>query len=511
MKILSALQIREADAYTIEHEPVPSIDLMERAARCCADELIGHHTETVFTILCGKGNNGGDGLAIARLLAARGASVQVCVLEYTESRSTDFAQNMERLTAQDKASITHVYSEDDIYISPDSTIIDAILGTGINKPTEGLIAAAIDKVNKSGIRVVAIDVPSGMNIDAPLFPRSSVIHAAVTLTFQQPKLAFMFPESAEYVGEFKVLDIGINNSFIPDTSCRYFYLQDDDIAPILRSRPKFSHKGTFGHSLLIAGSHGKMGAAVLSPAACLRSGTGLLTVHVPACGYQIMQTTLPEAMVSADGSSDHISTLPDTGPYSSIGIGPGIGTDASTARVVKQLIQSSPAPIVIDADALNILSENKTWLAFMPQLSILTPHPKEFDRLTKLHADSWERLESARALSQKHGIIIVLKGAHTAIVLPDGSVWFNSTGNPALAKGGSGDLLTGILTSLLARGYGPHIAAAIGVYLHGLAADMALRDINTESMIASDVVAHISSAFDYLYQYQEENKKGKAH
>ena len=504
MKILSAAQIKEADRYTIDHEPIRPIDLMERAAEACVQHIIKNSKEPAdYILISGKGNNGGDGLAIARLLADSGFSLHVYVLEYTDSASDDFILNLERLKSQAKANVMHINSADDIELNDQSTIIDAILGTGINKPTEGLIAEVIDKVNKSGLRVIAVDVPSGMSIDEPSAKKTSIIHAALTLTFQQPKLAFMFPESAEYVGEFEVLDIHLNTSFLPNASCKYFYLNDDDIAPLLRTRPKFSHKGTFGHSLLIAGSYGKMGAAILASEACLRSGTGLLSVHIPASGYQIMQSTVPEAMVSTDTDPDHLSTLPDISIYTSIGIGPGIGTHAASAKALKKLIQTAEAPLVIDADALNIISENKTWLGFLSHQSILTPHPKEFDRLTKVHGDSWARLESARTLAQKHGIIIVLKGAHTAIALPDGSVWFNSTGNPALAKGGSGDILTGIITALLARGYGPYIAAAMGVYLHGLAADIAVSEINAESLIATDVISHLSAAFDKLYQYKK--------
>ncbi|MCW3127120.1 MAG: carbohydrate kinase, YjeF related protein [Bacteroidetes bacterium] len=507
MKILSASQIKEADRYTIDSEPISSLDLMERAAGACVQSIIKRHQGLRdFIVICGKGNNGGDGLAIARLLAAMEYRVQVFVLEYTDSASDDFMQNMERLKAQGKANITHAYTDEDIYLNKESALIDAILGTGINKPTDGLIASVIDKVNKSGNRPIAIDVPSGMSIDGPSAKRTSIIHASLTLTFQQPKLAFMFPESAEYVGEFEVLDIHLDTSFLKDTECKYFYMRDSDIAPMLRTRPKFSHKGTFGHSLLIAGSYGKMGAAVLSSMACLRSGTGLLTTHIPVCGYQVMQTSLPEAMVSIDTGTEHISAMPADGNYASIGIGPGIGTEAATVKILKKIIQSVQVPMVIDADALNIIGDNKTWIGFLPALTILTPHPKEYDRLTNVHPDSWERLESARALAQKHRIIIVLKGAYTAVTLPDGSVWFNSTGNPGLAKGGSGDVLTGIITALIARGYGPHIACTIGVYLHGLAADIAAREINAEAMIASDIVSHLSAAFDHLYGYQQRTK-----
>ncbi|MBS1593427.1 MAG: NAD(P)H-hydrate dehydratase [Bacteroidetes bacterium] len=500
MKILSAPQIREADQYTISHERIPSLDLMERAAAACV-QAIQRLAPGVSqaAIVCGKGNNGGDGLAVARLLADRGYKVQVYILDYTPAASDDFAANLARLSAQAKVAITYLGSAADMVLPDGGIVIDAILGTGINKPAQGLIADAIKLINSSGRRIISIDVPSGLRTDEPTMQKDEVVKAWRTLTFQQPKLAFMFPESGAYTGEFEVLDIGIDSSFIPESDCTYFYVSAATLLPLLKGRTKFSHKGTYGHALLLAGSYGKMGAAVLSASAALHCGAGLLTVHLPACGYQIMQTALPEAMVSIDREEEHISTLPDMNPYTAVGIGPGIGTDPATAQLVKQVIQAVSGKLVVDADALNILSEHKTWLEFLPPLTILTPHPKEFDRLTQKHDSSWARLETAQKLAMKNNLVIVLKGAHTATVLPDRSVWFNSTGNPALAKGGSGDVLTGILAGLLARDYEPAVAACLGVYLHGHAADIGVERIHTESFLASDVIHHISDAMRQIY------------
>ena len=503
MKILSAAQIREADQQTISKEPIASVDLMERAAAACVQYIIEQsEPQSSFCIICGKGNNGGDGLAIARMLAHASYKVSVQILEYTSSSSADFDANLALLANIPGLHVKHIEYADELKINDDkhTVIIDAILGTGINKPVEGLIAEVIDKVNKSAQTIISIDVPSGLPVDEPMPKKWPVIQATTTLTFQQPKLMFLLPESGEYVGEMKVLDIQLDKAFIDSVDSQYYFVQDGDISPLLMKRKKFSHKGSFGHSLLIAGSYGKMGAAVLASHACLCSGTGLLTAHIPSCGYDILQTSLPEAMLSMDNNTEHISVMPSLEAYTAIGMGPGIGKDADTARVLKLLIQSAFANLVIDADALNIISENKTWLAFLPARTILTPHPKEFDRLTKVHTSSYERLKSAQTLAHKHSIIIVLKGAYTAVVLPDRSVRFNSTGNPALAKGGSGDVLTGIITALLARGYEAADAATIGVYLHGLAADIAIEDIHPESLLASDVIAHISDAFRYLYE-----------
>jgi len=503
MKILSAAQIRQSDEYTIAHEPIASIELMERAASACERYILeSNNYDSLYVVVCGKGNNGGDGLAIARMLKHADRHVAVYILEYTESSSADFIINLGLLQNIPSLTVHHIHSADELEIGDDknTVIIDAIFGTGINKPTDGLVADVINKINKSEKEVISIDVPSGLPVDAPMPSLWAVIKASVTLTFQQPKLSFLFPEGGQYVGEIKVLDIGIDKTFIASLESPYYFLQDKDISALLLLRDKFSHKGTFGHSLIISGSYGKMGAAVLSSHACLCSGTGLLTTHIPKCGYEIIQTALPEAMVSIDPATEHISTLPSLVSYTSIGIGPGIGQQPDTAQMIKLLIQSTPCPLVLDADALNIISENKTWLGFLPPRSILTPHPKEFDRLTAKHNNSWERLKSAQALAHKHSIIIVLKGAYTATVMPDKSVWFNSTGNPALAKGGSGDVLTGIITGLISRGYEPSDAAFVGVYLHGLASDLAVLDINQESLLASEVIRYIPTAFDYLYK-----------
>ena len=502
MKILSAAQIRQTDQYTIASEPISSIDLMERAASACTEHILatyGHDRQ--YIIICGQGNNGGDGLAIARMLSHASCSVEVFILDYALEGSPDFVENLARLQSIPSLFIHHIYDAVDWVIERDAKtiIIDAILGTGINKPITGLIAQAIDRINRSGNTVIAIDMPSGLPADEPMSRPWLVVEADLTLSFQQPKLSYMFPESGAYVGELQVLDIGWDRAYVAAMQSPYQFVQESDITPLLKQRDKFSHKGTFGHSLLIAGSYGKMGAALLASHAALCSGTGLLTTHVPGMGYPILQTALPEAMVSIDATAEHIAELPVLEPFTSIGIGPGIGRHDSTARALKLLIQSTPCPLVIDADALNILSENKTWLSFLPADTIITPHQKEFDRLTQKHNSSWERLKSAQDLAAKHNIIIVLKGTYTATVTPDRSVRFNSTGNPALAKGGSGDVLTGIITALLSRGYQPAEAAFIGVYLHGLAADIAIEDIHPESLLASDLIMHISDAWRYLY------------
>jgi NAD(P)H-hydrate epimerase len=500
MKILTATQIREADSYTIAHEPVSAIDLMERAAQVCISEILSYRDSRHYTIVCGIGNNGGDGLAIARILHTIGKKTSIYLVQQSTTASDCFTTNLSRLTEISEAQIYTVHQAADISTTePDTIIIDAQLGTGTDRPTGGLVADVINHINRSGLAVIAIDIPSGLPAELTAAISWPVVRASVTLTFQQPKLSFMFAESGDYVGDLRILDIGLSRDYIASAPDTYHYTELSDITPLLPGRSRFSHKGTYGHSLLIAGSHGRMGAAVLAARACLRSGTGLLTVHIPACGYDIMQGSVPEAMVTTDTHTDHITHIPSIEPYSSIGIGPGIGTDGETALALKLLIQSAACPLVLDADALNIISLHKTWLAFLPPRSILTPHPAEFDRLTEKHTDSSSRLRSAQDLAHRHSLIIVLKGAYTAVVMPDRSVRFNSTGSPALARGGSGDILTGIITSLIARGYSEPDAAITAVYLHGLAADLAVADIHPESLTAGDVVSYIPAAFEKAY------------
>lgn len=497
MKILSAAQIREADAFTIRNEPVTSIGLMERAARACALRVAGiTPPQSTYLVFCGKGNNGGDGLAIARLLAGMGRQVAVFVVEHSDKASDDFTINLKRAQEIKSLSIAFIRDKKDLAIAKqeNAVILDALLGTGINKPVEGLLADVIDHINLSALAVIAIDVPSGLFCDEKP-THKSIVHAATTLTFQRPKLTFLFQDFARYTGNFEVLDIGLNEAFMESLPCDYHVLHEADIRQLIEPRARFSHKGSYGHALLLAGSRGKTGAAVIAARACLRSGCGLLTAQLPADCVSIMQTAVPEAMVNADEDKAVISSFPKNTDFAAIGMGPGAGTSAATAQALKQLIQNAQVPMVLDADALNILSENKTWLSFLPALTVLTPHPKEFDRLAGAHSSDFDRLQSCREFAQKHGLIVVLKGTFTAIVRPDRKTFFNVTGNPALAKGGSGDALTGMILGLLAQGYPPEQAAMIAVYVHGHAADLYVKNNSEQAMLATDLVDLLPRAF----------------
>jgi NAD(P)H-hydrate epimerase len=502
MKILSAEQIKECDAFTISHEPVSSIDLMERAAATCLRYILKRKPDSEFVVICGKGNNGGDGLAITRMLLARGVSAQAWIVDHTEHESEDFKTNFQRLNEVKPEAIKVIKKNDDFQTSnlnASHCIIDSLFGTGLNKRVAGICADTIDFINTSNCAVISIDVPSGLLTDQSNQDDDKIVRSSLTLTFQVPKLSFLMPQNSSFVPEFEILDIGLSDEFIQSVKTSNYFLEKKNIQSLITPRQKFSHKGIFGHAMLLAGSFGKMGAAVIASKAVLRSGAGLLTTHVPKKGADILQVSIPEAMLSVDDDENLISDLPKLDKFNAIGIGPGIGTAEQTQTVLKKLLQYSALPMVIDADGLNILSENKTWLSFLPEGTILTPHVKEFDRLTEKHTNDFDRLSNAKNFSLKYNCIIVLKGAYTQIIMPDGSVFFNSTGNPGLAKGGSGDALTGIILGLLARGYNPPKSALIGTYVHGLAADLCLKKIHMESLLATDVIAKLPKAFEKLY------------
>ncbi len=492
MRILNTKQIRELDAYTIQHEPVASIDLMERASRAFTDWFTARvEIRKSVGVVCGTGNNGGDGLAIARLLDDWGYAVKVWVVKGGVTESEDFKINYKRLP--DKVLKTDVKAESNLLsFEGCDVIIDALFGSGLSRPAAGLYAYVIEVINSSAALRISVDIPSGLMADA--HSSGAIVKAHYTVSFQLPKLAFLLPESYPYTGEWVTVDIGLSKKFLKQVSTNYWYTSLKDVAPLLKVRSKFDHKGTFGHALLISGSYGKMGAAVLASKAALRSGLGLLTVHVPGCGYGILQTAVPEAMADIDTDGFIFSKAPDLSHYDTLGIGPGLGQDERTVNALTRVLENFQKPVVLDADALNMLGANRHLLPLVPPGSILTPHPKEFQRLTGTWKDDFERLRMLEQLAASLKSIVVLKGAYTAIATGSG-VHFNSTGNPGMATGGTGDVLTGILTGLLAQNYTPAEAAITGVFLHGLAGDLAVAELGSDSLIASDLVQYLSSAF----------------
>ncbi|HOH99138.1 MAG TPA: NAD(P)H-hydrate dehydratase [Bacteroidales bacterium] len=499
MKILNNGQIREADQYTIEHEPIASIDLMERAAKACTDWIREMFPEwTGFHIFCGPGNNGGDGLVIARLLAGAGYPVDVVVVWFQSKGSPDFLKNLERAKEMEDIRISEIHSGDqELPRTPrEGVVIDALFGSGLSRPVTGLAAKVIRHINTCGCPVIAIDMPSGLFADKVSIPaEGEIVKAGVTLCFELPKLALLFPENEKYVGEWVIIPIGLHETYIRQTKTRHYMLEADAMSELAKPRSRFSHKGNFGHALLIAGNQGKMGAAVLCAEACLRSGAGLVTVSVPEDCWQILQPAVPEAMVSIRPGSYQFVDLKVMPNFHAIAVGPGLGTAETTATALKLLIQSTTRPLILDADALNILAENKTWLGFLPAHSILTPHPKEFERLAGSTADSWERLELQRDFSIKNNVFVILKGAHTCITTPAGDAYFNGTGNPGMATAGCGDALTGVLAGLIAQGYTPLESALLGTWVHGLAGDLALEDTSYEGLITRDLIQKLGEAF----------------
>ena len=497
-KILSVEQIREADAYTIKNEPIASIDLMERASMKCVKWLEAYMDRIyAFCVFCGPGNNGGDGLAIARLLAEKGFEVKVVVPQISEKYSADFKINHERLIEQKKCEIVNLKSLAGLpNLSKDYIIIDAIFGSGLSKPVSGLAAEIIDVINKLACITISIDIPSGLFADqSSVIEKVAIIQADYTLSFQFPRLAFFMAENDKYVGKWEILTIGLSEKYIDEVEVKNYLIKKNDCSKIFKKRTKFSHKGNYGHALLIAGSLGKMGTAVLASKACLRSGVGLLTSHIPQVGNDILQTAVPEAMLSLGRFENYFSDVPDLSTYSAIGVGPGLGMEEQTMNALKVLIQNSHVPIVFDADALNILAEHKTWLAFLPKGCVITPHPKEFERLAGKSTNDFERAALAKAFAVKHDLVVVLKGACTQIASPLGDCFFNSTGNPGMATAGSGDVLTGVILSLMAQGYSGAHAAIIGVYVHGLAGDRAAKKIGETSLIASDIIENLGKAY----------------
>ena len=506
MKILSSKQIRNADKFTIDNEPIAAIDLMERAASRCSKWLQKRFDKKYkFYVFCGTGNNGGDGLAISRLLFESGYSVCCYLVASSKSNSLEFETNNQRLlklgiTRKKITSATNLpmlvkehFVCDKAYI-----IIDAIFGSGLNRPIIGWIAELIKQLNQTNKTIVAIDIPSGLYCETKT--TTSAIKASYTLAFQLPKIAFLLPENNIFVGDWHLLPIGLNDNFIAKQNTSYEFVTLTDIRPLIKKRTKFSHKGTYGHCLIVAGMLGKMGAAVLCAAASLRSGVGLTTLHIPACGYQIAQISLPEAIVELNTGEYYLKGAV-RGEYSAIGIGCGIGLAKETQRFVYTLIKRATKPLVLDADALNILAKHPKWLLELPKDSILTPHPKEFQRLVGVYTDDFDKLAKQIKFAKQYQVYLVLKGAYTSIASPDGKIYFNSTGSHTMAKGGSGDLLTGILVALLAQGYTPKNTCLIGVYLHGLCGELSIAKKAAESVLASDLLSFMSDAWYELKGY----------
>ncbi|WP_230383746.1 NAD(P)H-hydrate dehydratase [Pedobacter endophyticus] len=488
--LLTSAQMRQADEFTIKNKPIASIDLMEKAARSFVQSFLRDEFDANqrIAIFCGKGNNGGDGLAIAHLLLNNGCeNVKVYVINFSDKQSDDFAINLQRLD-ESRCKKINVSTVDDLKNMKADVIIDAILGSGLNKPLAGdyeKLAAFINEQNK---KVYAVDVPTGFPSEGIIPAEYNGIKAYKTICFQRPKINFFFPESALATQEYEVVDIDLNEDFIQQQDADFYLVEETDVRELLKSRKLFSHKGTYGHALIVAGNADTMGAALLSSLACLHTGAGLTTACIPKSGLTALNSLLPEVMALP---RDEYTRIENPAKFKAIAIGPGLGVSPESEKLLESLLATNK-PLVIDADGLNCLADNQTLLSKVPKSSILTPHMKEFDRIFGEHEHWWDRVQTAKVQAQALQIVIILKNQFTFVCLPDGKVYINPTGNPAMAQGGMGDILTGVVVSFLAQGYSSAESAILATFIHGRAGDM-LADDNAV-VTASEVAKNMPKA-----------------
>lgn len=503
MKILSSPQLKELDKYTIVHEPIASIDLMERAAIALTNAIVRRWDKSFeIVVFAGPGNNGGDALAIARMLSKRGYHVEVFLFNTKGNLSEECQTNLNRLKTCGSVYFTEISTQfDPPTLTERHLVIDGLFGSGLNKPLSGGFASVVKYINSSKAQVIAIDIPSGlMGEDNTYNIRQHIVRADVTLSIQLPKLSFLFPENEDIVGEWELLDIGLKQTYIDAAPSAFSIIEESDVRQLIKPRKRFAHKGSFGHGLLIAGSYGMAGASILSAKACLRSGIGLLTVHAPIHNHDLLQTTVPEAIVQTDIHERYFAQPTDLSRYKAIAIGPGLGQEEDTSLAMMEQIQGSSLPIILDADAINILSTHRNWLSRIPKRCILTPHLGELERLIGKCMDTYERLTKVKELATYLQSYIIVKGAWTAIVTPEGHYFFNPTGNPGMATAGSGDVLTGILLALVSQGYTQEEACLLGVYIHGMAGDIAAEEMTEISLTASDIINSLPAAWKKIRQ-----------
>lgn len=504
MKLFTAQQIYAADKFTINKQEITTDTLMERAATQIFNwmHLRMQGAPVKIHLFCGIGNNGGDGLALARHLQEHGYNIGVHVVNYSKKRSKDFLINLDRL--KDRKIWPNFMESDCEFpeIGKDDIIVDAIFGIGLNRDPDAWVINLIEHLHTSEAFVLSVDIPSGLYSDKiPKNPKA-VVKANYVLSFQAPKLVFFLPDTGIYVGQWEVVDIGLDPEYLVETDVEYEIIGKNEVLQLYKPREKFTHKGTYGHSLIIGGSYGKVGASILATKAALKIGSGLVTTYLPKCGYIPIQTAIPEAMVLTN-SEEYITDISFAIEPSAIGIGVGLGTEKKTAAAFSKFLDANEVPLVLDADGLNIVSENKKLLKKLPKNSILTPHPKELERLIGTWKGDFDKLKKAKDFTKKYACILVIKGANT-IVLFDGVGYVNTSGNPGMATAGSGDVLTGVITGLLAQGYDSLNAAIFGVYLHGRAGDMVVEQVGYQSLIASDIIDALGDAYIDLFKVPEQ-------
>ena len=499
MKIFSAAQIKACDAYTIHATGITSADLVERAANACAEHITARFsTDTPFVLLCGMGNNGADGLVLARILLQHNYAIKVFALQHRTEISPENKSNLNKLLRINAALVEYVEPETFLADLPAQVvIIDAVLGTGLSHGVTGWMADFFEHMNHLPNYKIAIDMPSGLPADNLPAVGEAVLSANETLSFQLYKRSFLHPETARHCGTIHLLDIGLHPTFIEATHTHYQTVEEDWVASFIRQREPFSYKNQHGHTFLIGGSKGKSGAVVLAVKAALRSGAGLVSSIIPEHCYIPVQTSAPEAMCHTSGTG-HLEEIGHQEQATAFGIGPGMGTDDATIRAFAKFMDHTDLPTVFDADALNILAQHQELMNKIPENSILTPHVGECERLFGKSSNSMQRVEHVRMQAMKYKVCIVLKGHRTVIVTPDGDCFYNTSGNAGMAKGGSGDVLTGLLAGLLAQGYPADKAALLGVYLHGLSGDIAAQYLGQQAMNAGDLIPYLSQAWQKL-------------
>ena len=509
MKIFSKAQIYEGDKITVERQNISSIDLMERAGTQIFNWLHKRlqGAQVPIQVFCGIGNNGGDGLVVARHLVTHGYSVKTYVVNCSDKRSKDFLINYDRIKNVTKDWPTLLSCIEEFpEIGQDDIIVDAVFGIGLNRPVSDWVKALFQHFRASKAFSLSIDIPSGLYTDKVPEDEDAVVWSGYTLSIQSPKLVFFLPDTAKFIVQWDILDIDIDAEYLYTTETDSELIGKFEVLPLYKPRDRFSHKGSFGHSLIIGGSYGKIGAVTLASRAALSSGAGLISVYVPKCGYTVLQSSFPEAMVLTDVDKNIITGIDFNIEPTVIGIGVGMGTDNLTISAFEAFLKHNKLPLVIDADSINILSKKKSLLELLPEYTVLTPHPKELERLVGTWNDDFDKLNKVKAFSEKYTVIVVIKGANTITVFKD-KLHINSTGNPGLATAGSGDVLTGIITGLISQKYTPFEAAIFGVYLHGKAADIAIEDFGYESIIASHIIEYLGEAYLDLFEQLEEPPK----
>ncbi|TLP81865.1 NAD(P)H-hydrate dehydratase [Maribacter sp. ACAM166] len=507
MKLFSTKQVYKADQITTKKQGIAGEELMERASLQLFNwmHLRMQGAPVKIHLFCGIGNNGGDGIALARHLLEHGYTIAVYVVNYSEKRSKDFLINLDRLKER-KCWPNFMNLGDELpEIDKDDIIVDGIFGIGLNRTPDVWVAKIIQHLNTSEAFILSIDIPSGLFADQGPKDFETIIKSNFVLSFQTPKLVFFLPETGPFINQWEVLDIGLDAEYLMTTETDFELIGKNEVLALYKPREKYGHKGTYGHTMIVGGSYGKIGAVCLASKAALHAGSGLVTSFVPKIGYSILQTALPEIMVLTDTEEDSLTNIKFDIKPTVIGIGVGMGADAKTVAAFTDFLNRNKQPLVIDADALNILSKCPELLFKIPEDTILTPHPKELERLIGAWKDDFDKLIKVKDFSKKYNCIVVIKGANTIIVHHDKG-FVNTTGNPGMATAGSGDVLTGIIAGLRAQGYSALNAAIFGVYLHGKAGDIAIEKTGYQSLTASCIIDNLGSAYLDMFYVPEQSQ-----